>query len=1137
MGSIIIFLPLSAGWLEVKMGGYRLNDLLDLAIIQKMADAHYRAAGMPIGIIDAIDGSILVGAGWQDICVKFHRADPLCHQRCRESDDYIKDRLVPGEACRYKCKNGLWDIGMPIVVSGSHLATMFLGQFFYEGEIPDREFFTRLAHQFDFVVEEYLDALDRVPVISREKVDYILEYDKALVGFITDLAEQSLAKIKAANEVRQSERKFHAVFDQSHQFLVLLSTDGKVLEANQTALQYWEAGSTEVTGSFFWEALLWENSVGGLQEKVRFATEKAAKGETVGFEIRLRIVDEDLHYLDFSIKPVTDEKGMVVLLVAEGRDITEIRKNEEKVRQQAAFLQLLIDAIPYPVFYKDRQGRYLSCNCAFEQFFGVKREQITGKTVYEMAPKKRAQVYHQADMDLFVNPGTQKYEAVVNAADGKPREVIFHKATFQGRDNAIDGLVGVVVDITDRKRMERSLQDNEARLHALLQTIPDLIWLKDPNGKYLACNAVFGRFFGASEADITGKTDYDFVDKGMADFFRENDCKAIAAGKPRLNEELVTFADDGHEALLETIKTPMFDGGGNLIGVLGVARDITERKRAEEALTARRRELEVLHKISEIALREHSLAQTLQEITREVAAALAFEIVAIDYYNENRQEMELAAETGIPPVESELLRRISADRTPSGQVARLGRPLVEKQGMNRTEKQFDILRSLGVQTVVCVPLFIGTRIIGALTLASPVSVCLDERIVPLAGSLAHLISTIIERKWGEMEKAKLESQLRQAQKMESIGSLAGGVAHDFNNMLGVILGHAELALEQLDSSQPPFANLTQIQNAAKRSVDLTRQLLAFASKQTIAPKILSLDEIVAGMLKMLRRLIGENIDLAWLPDTQGWLVNIDPSQIDQVLVNLCVNARDAISGVGKVTIETNKTTFDKDYCTTHSGFSPGDYVMLAVSDNGHGMNEETRMRIFEPFFTTKQLGKGTGLGLSTVYGIVKQNNGFIHVYSELEHGTTFKIYLPRYQDDVGHVLDDHFEISEVRGHETILLVEDEPAILEMTKTMLEGQGYHVLSALTPGEALKLAEAQAGNIDLLITDVIMPEMNGQELSGKLMSVCPGIRSLFMSGYTGDAIAHHGVLEEGILYIQKPFSRHSLGVKVREALDKE
>ncbi len=246
------------------------------------------------------------------------------------------------------------------------------------------------------------------------------------------------------------------------------------------------------------------------------------------------------------------------------------------------------------------------------------------------------------------------------------------------------------------------------------------------------------------------------------------------------------------------------------------------------------------------------------------------------------------------------------------------------------------------------------------------------------------------------EKLSLESQLRQAQKMESVGRLAGGVAHDFNNMLGVIIGHTELALEQMDPAQPLFTSMQEIRKAALRSADLTRQLLAFARKQTVAPKVLDLNETVEGMLKMLRRLIGEDIDLVWLPDSDLWPVKMDPSQIDQILANLCVNARDAIEGVGKITIETHKVTFDEAYCADHSGFIPGDFVMLAVSDDGQGMDKETLDKIFEPFFTTKGIGKGTGLGLATVYGIVKQNNGFINVYSEPGQGTTFKIYLPRH---------------------------------------------------------------------------------------------------------------------------------------------
>jgi CheY-like chemotaxis protein len=371
--------------------------------------------------------------------------------------------------------------------------------------------------------------------------------------------------------------------------------------------------------------------------------------------------------------------------------------------------------------------------------------------------------------------------------------------------------------------------------------------------------------------------------------------------------------------------------------------------------------------------------------------------------------------------------------------------------------------------------------------------------------------------------------------MEAVGRLAGGVAHDFNNMLGIILGHTEMVLDQLEPTDPLSADLREIRKAAERSANLTRQLLAFARKQTVAPKVLDLNEAVQGMLNMLRRLIGEDIDLSWLPGADVWPVKVDPSQIDQILANLCVNARDAIADVGKLTIETENVAFDEAYCARHGGFVPGKYVLLAVSDNGSGMDEETQNRLFEPFFTTKELGKGTGLGLATVYGIVKQNNGFINVYSEPCHGTSFKIYIPRH---AGQPVEDRkastAEIPKGRG-ETVLLVEDEPAILNMTTKMLERQGYTVLAASAPGEALRLAEEHSGEIHLLMTDVVMPEMNGRDLAQNLFSLHPNLKALFMSGYTANVIAHHGVLDEGVDFIQKPFSVKTLAEKVREVLD--
>jgi two-component system, cell cycle sensor histidine kinase and response regulator CckA len=393
---------------------------------------------------------------------------------------------------------------------------------------------------------------------------------------------------------------------------------------------------------------------------------------------------------------------------------------------------------------------------------------------------------------------------------------------------------------------------------------------------------------------------------------------------------------------------------------------------------------------------------------------------------------------------------------------------------------------------------------------------------------------ISERKQAEEEHEKLLMQLYQAQKMESVGRLAGGVAHDFNNMLAVILIQTEQALERVDPSQPLHADLMGIHNAAKHSANLTRQLLAFARKQIVAPKVLDLNETVEGMIKMLRRLIGEDIDLAWMPCQNPMFVKMDPSQIDQILANLCVNARDAIADTGRITIETGLASFNENYCAQHQDFIPGNYVVLAVSDNGCGMDAETRNKIFEPFFTTKELGKGTGLGLATVYGIVKQNEGFINVYSEPGHGTTFKIYMHRHADSKTFLPESILSTPTTWNRATILLVEDEPTILRIATIGLKKLGHEVLAANTPREAIRLAKEYSGRIDLLITDVVMPEMNGRDLGNHILSFQPDIKRLFMSGYTANIIAHHGVLEEDMHFIQKPFSMKDMEKKLREVL---
>lgn len=397
-----------------------------------------------------------------------------------------------------------------------------------------------------------------------------------------------------------------------------------------------------------------------------------------------------------------------------------------------------------------------------------------------------------------------------------------------------------------------------------------------------------------------------------------------------------------------------------------------------------------------------------------------------------------------------------------------------------------------------------------------------------------IVEDVSDRVKAEQERDKLQKQLIQAQKMESVGRLAGGIAHDFNNILGAIIGFTELSMDE-DNASKRRENLEQVINAAHRSVDLIQQLLTFARKQIVAPEVLDINETVLGLLNLLQRMIGEDVSLLWQPGEGIWQVNVDPSQVDQILANLCVNARDAIEGSSEIVIETRNVVLDDVYCIDHPWAIPGEYVNLVVSDNGQGMDKETLSHVFEPFFSTKERGKGTGLGLSTVYGIVKQNQGYIDIDSKRGRGTTVSIYFPKHEGEIVKK-DEIAPYDNVEGgRETILIVEDESMILEMAKLVLEKCGYHVLSTSETKEAIHLAKTYEEDIHLLITDVIMPQMNGRELAEIVLGLRPGIRCLFMSGYSENTISCHGVLDDEVNFIQKPFSTSSLATVVRQVLD--
>jgi signal transduction histidine kinase/ActR/RegA family two-component response regulator len=405
----------------------------------------------------------------------------------------------------------------------------------------------------------------------------------------------------------------------------------------------------------------------------------------------------------------------------------------------------------------------------------------------------------------------------------------------------------------------------------------------------------------------------------------------------------------------------------------------------------------------------------------------------------------------------------------------------------------------------------------------------------LLRSFSNLIVPVIQAAQAEQEREKLESQLRQAQKMEAVGRLAGGVAHDFNNVLMAILGYSDMVLKKLAPDDPLRGYTEQVRLAGERAAALTRQLLAFSRQQVLQPRVLDLNELVTNLSKMLRRLIGEDIKLELSLEPALGCVKADPGQFEQVILNLAVNARDAMPDGGELVIQTANVQIDETYVSAHGEVKPGPHVILAVTDTGCGMSEGVKQHIFEPFFTTKPEGKGTGLGLATVFGIVKQSEGFINVYSEVGHGTSFKIYLPRLDEPVSKRPSGKTEAAEPRGTETILLVEDEDAVRKLGSVCLEKLGYTVLEAGNGAEAIKLARRHAGPIHLLMTDMVMPGMNGSELAQRLKEFRPDLRVVCMSGYTDTTILHRDVLKSGAAFLQKPFSPDMLARRVREVLD--
>jgi PAS domain S-box-containing protein len=782
------------------------------------------------------------------------------------------------------------------------------------------------------------------------------------------------------------------------------------------------------------------------------------------------------------MKALTILAGTAAAALESASLYTQVQRAEENYRS-------IFENAVEGIFQSTPEGRFITVNPAMARILGYDSPEEVVQHVSDISN----QVYVHPEDRVKSNAAEKDqgflhgFEFEAYRKDGERIWLSLNRRVIRDRDGIEIYREGSVEDITTRRRTEKALEASENRKDAILKTALDCVITIDHEGHVIDFNPAAEHTFGYAREDVVGKKMADLIvppslradhERGFARYLTTG-CSSLLGKRI----EITAMRADGSEIPVELTITAIGDLPHPTFTAF--VRDLTERRRAEAELRQSEERYRDLVENAHDIIYSHDLKGNYTSVNR-------------------------AGEQSTGYTHEECLSLNIADTIAPEHVSKAREMMAKKiAGEKVTAYEVDILAKDGKRVSVEV----NTKLI--LQDGVPVGV-------------QGIARDVTERK-------HLEDQLRQSQKLEGIGQLAGGIAHDFNNLLTAINGYSSLALQRIEGNPSVKTYLEEIKNAGERAANLTRQLLAFGRKQILQPLPLKLNDTVTDMNKMLQRLIGEDIQLSAKLATDLKRVKADPGQIEQVLVNLIVNARDAMPHGGKLTIETANAELDREYASTHVGVDAGSYVVLAVSDTGAGMDEQVRRRIFEPFFTTKEKGKGTGLGLSTVYGIVKQSGGNISVYSEPNHGTTFKVYLP--------ALATAPKSSEVRavespipgGSETVLLVEDEAVVRGLACQILEDAGYRVLVAKQGEDAIRLCIEHAQEIHLLLTDVVMPGAGGKEVADRLGSLRPGIKVLFMSGYTDEAIVHHGVLDSNVKFIQKPFSPAALARKVREVLD--
>jgi len=923
-----------------------------------------------------------------------------------------------------------------------------------------------------------------------------------MIGTHTDITERK----NFEEALRQSENYYRAIFETSGTAMFIVEEDTTISLVNSNLAELAGYSKQEIEGKKSWTEFVHPDDVARMKENhyLRRRNPHAAPRQ---YEFRLIARNEETRdiLLGVDMIPETDQS------IASCIDITERKRAEDALQSNYTLLQIAGETAKFGGWTVDLENNICTWSNVVADIHDVPhgyapplqdainfyapewREKIT--RVFSACAEKG--IPYDEEMQIVTTTGKRVWVRTTGkAVENDKGPIIKIQGSFQ--------------DITYHKQTEQKLIEQKDLLSAIYRNAPLVMMVVNSERRIQQVNGFAAQFVGRDVEEMLGMRGGEALrclhvlddpkGCGFGEYcqqcvIRHLVLDTLETGETHLQIEAPYYFKGEYNKVQEmaflTSTTSITVKGARM--VLLTLQDITERKQAEQQLRESKEKYRMLvENLTEVIY-------TLDEKGR------------ITYVS--------------PTVE------LTGGYTSS---ELLGKPFVDfvhpEDRERRLEPFHEILSGIDEASEYR---FVtkDSQVVWVRTTARPL--LKEGRVIGLQGVLVD----ITKRKKAEQERDKLQTQLNHAQKMESVGRLAGGVAHDFNNKLSIINGYAELAIEKIDPSDPLHKKIQEIHNAGMQSADIVRKLLAFARQQAISPLVIDLNDTISSMLNMLQRLIGENIELVWHPGNNLWPVKIDPSQVDQVMVNLAVNARDAITDVGNIIIETTNIEVDQDYCTLYH-LVPGKYIMLTVSDNGSGMDKETLGSLFEPFFTTKEIGKGTGLGLATVYGIVEQNNGFINVSSEPGAGTTFKIYLPRHEAEEPSLKAGVESTRHVpTGTETILVVEDEKGVLLMARRILERLGYTVLIAEKPFEAVKLSEAYEGTIHLLLTDVVLPEMNGRDLASKMTMSRPELKTLYMSSYTANEIAHTGVLDPGVLFIQKPLSIQELATKVREAIEQE